>query len=683
MNFEVFRDAIAARFVELAKSHDQIFEADLDKDALYAHYLASFPDGTNPIFRVRQEYDCSCCRHFIRDAGAAVFINDDLSVETVWKVRTGIPAYDAVAAAMDNFVKDLPIKALFFSRAQTVGTVQSHERLENGDYITWPHFYAKIPRANVCEGKDIPSKQEKYRANVQVFKRSLTEISDEALDIVHELIRSNTLYKGQEWEHAIQGLEDYKARVRRLTPVGLDRFVWLTAGRVGPALAKIRNHSIGVLLTDLSNGMDVDSAVTRYEKIVAPANYKRPKAIFTKKMLEDAKKTIDDLGYMESLPRRFATLDDITVNNILFSNRDAARRIGGSVFNDMLSDAKVNPKRFERVEEIPAERFISDVLPGVTELEAYVENRHVPNMVSLIAPVNANAPTMFKWNNPFSWAYAGNITDSDVKQNVKAAGGRVDGVLRFSIQWNDTDAYSGNDLDAHCEFVGVNGRKYHIYFGNKGVLDGGNLDVDITHPRPGTSAVENITWPELRRMNPGEYKFFVHQYAFRGGRDGFRAEIEFDGQIFKFDYRRSIKQDDIVPVAIVTLDEKRHFSIQPLLQAEASSRDIWGIKTMNFVPVTVAMFSPNYWDEQQGIGHKHYFFMLKDCVNPESPNGFYNEFLKQELADHKRVFEALGGKMAVQTVSDQLSGLGFSSTKRNTLVVKVKAATERTMKILF
>ena len=120
-----------------------------------------------------------------------------------------------------------------------------------------------------------------------------------------------------------------------------------------------------------------------------------------------------------------------------------------------------------------------------------------------------------------------------------------------------------------------------------------------------------------------------------------------------------------------------------MIPSATSTRKIWNVNTNNFIPVSVVMYSPNYWDKQNGIGHRHYFFMLKDCVNPELPNGFYNEFLKEDLMIHKRVFEALGVRMSVKEVADQLSGIGFSATKRNSVVVKIKGHSERVLKVNF
>lgn len=73
--------------------------------------------------------------------------------------------------------------------------------------------------------------------------------------------------------------------------------------------------------------------------------------------------------------------------------------------------------------------------------------------------------------------------------------------------------------------------------------------------------------------------------------------------------------------------------------------------------------------------------MLADCVNQESPNGFFNEYLKEEFMEHKRVFAALGNKMKVAPDENQLSGIGFSTTKRDSLVVKVNG--NKIIKIAF
>ena len=677
MEFREFKKQLQDHFKEMTKDALQLFEVAVDKDELWNLYLDSFPEGTNKIYRERRKYDCSCCRHFIKSIGNAVIIKNN-QVHTIWEFQTGSPTFQPVVEALDRYIKAHAVSDVYVSKLKSIGTGHNREEVD-GKINVYEHFFLILPdkfvdRSYRSEG-DIKGS---FRDVRNVFKRSLDEISREAIETVLELIMQNSLYKGEEWKGVLTEFLKYKKDYEKVPEDERENYAWEKSVTAGAVIGKIRNHSIGTLLVNISEGMELDLAVRKYEQIVAPANYKRPKAIYTKKMLEEAQKTVEELGYMDSLPRRFAKLDDITVNNILFSNRDAAKRISGNVFEDMAAEATISPKRFSKVEEIGIEQFVKGVLPTAKELEVYFENKHRQNMVSLIAPQNPESPSMFKWNNPFSWAYTGNMTDSDIRENVKMAGGSVDGVLRFSIQWNDED-YNPNDFDAHCESP-----RFHICFRSK--MDrstGGNLDVDIICPQKGKAAVENITWPDKYRMIPGTYKFYVHCFSQNGGRSGFKAEIEFDGQIYSFDYPHSLRQGEDVVVAEVTLSRDRVFAIKELLPSNISTREVWGLKTNQFVPVSLVCYSPNYWDEQNGIGHKHVFFMLKDCINPEMPNGFYNEFLKQELVQHKRVFEALGGKMRVDDVDDQLSGVGFSTTKRAELVVKVKGATERILKVKF
>ena len=676
MEFRVFKGLMQKHFSTMLKNQTTLFVTDVDKDKLWEIYLESFPPGTNLMFRQRREYDCGCCRHFIKSFGNVVSIVNN-KVITIWDFETNDATFQPVIDALAAFVRSAPVHDVFVTKESGFGTDRNYE--EGESIITWDHFHIDLPTEFVLRSREsVPSVMGELRDIRNVFKRSLDEITKDSLETVLDLISQNSLYKGEEWREVLKKFLRLSNEYHRLSEEEKDLYCWTKSIEVGGAIGKIRNHSIGTLLADIADGTDLDVAVRKYEKMVAPTNYKRPKAIFTQRMIEQAQQTLADLGLLDSLSRRFATVEDINVNNIMYANRDTMRQMTGDVFDSLKREAAGVTKQFDRVEEIPIETFIRDILPRTTSIEAFIENRHSPNLVSLIAPAVSGCKSLLKWGNNFSWVYKDNLTDS-MKERVKAAGGNVEGVLRFSIQWNE-DGDCPNDFDAHC--VEPNGNE--IYYANKsGHSSSGRLDVDIIHPHKDQVAVENITWLNLEKMREGIYTFFVHTYSYRSGRSGFRAEIEFNGQTYSYEHNKDSRQDAKVIVAKVKFSRKDGFSIIESLNGTTSSKKIWNLDTNQFHPVSVVMLSPNYWDGQIGIGNKHFFFLINGCINDTNPNGFFNEYINEDLMPHKRVFEALGAKMKVEDSDSQLSGLGFSSTQRNALICKLSGHVTRTVKIVF
>ena len=641
-NFKQFADAINKRFLELSAT-GKLFRTNTPKDQLWATYQNAYSPTENPIFRERRVHECNTCYSFIKNIGAVVAIIDD-QLATIWDVPNLPAPYDKVSKSMHNLVVNSAISSIFLTDERLAGKEYNIEENEAGN-IRWDHFYADIDQAFIST--EVATLRGQADTAVAVFNRALTEFSLSALETVEDLC--DIIYRGVEFKSTVSKFITAK-KAYDIAP-NKTIFLWSNYNKYP---ASIRNSAIGTLIININEGMELDTAVRAYETVVAPSNYKRTSAVVTPAMKKQAMATIETLGLRESLPRRHARITDISTTDVLFSSATASAIMLDPLEAAMAAiTAPTSAPKSSRT--ISIDSFLTNILPNSSEIEVLVENKHTPNFVSLVAPVNPEAPNMLKWNNNFSWSYNGEVTDS-MKERVKAAGGKVDGVLRFSIQWNEDKQDQRNDLDAHCTCPDG-----HISYCNKK----NKLDVDIR--RPGTeTAVENITWATMSDVRNGTYKFYVNDFSGNNTK-GFRAQVEFNGQIFEYDY--STRMPKNVIVAIVTVTNGK-FSIEHFLPTSASQKVEWDVKTLEYRKVSAIMLSPNFWNDQS-IGNKHFFFMLEGCKNPDSVRGFYNEFLSDSLRNDRKVFEMLSSVMKCEPDDDQLSGLGFSSTQRNELNVKV------------
>ena len=97
MEFRQFKEAVDLQFQWM--SQYPLYTTSVEKDELWATYLSSFPEGTNPIFRKRTEHDCSCCRQFIRAVGNVVAIVEGKLV-SIWDSDKSLEELQSLLDAM-------------------------------------------------------------------------------------------------------------------------------------------------------------------------------------------------------------------------------------------------------------------------------------------------------------------------------------------------------------------------------------------------------------------------------------------------------------------------------------------------------------------------------------------------------------------------------------------------------
>lgn len=713
----------------------RLFRCDIEGDLLWMAYLEGFgkndPKWRDPESSV---HNCNYCHGFVRRYGNVVAIDQNLEIMSLWDMPLDeVPdEYKASVDGMSQLIHKMgKIKEVFvetFSylamdktpyeinpsnkqetyklgvekniKRYTKEDIDRHPEcklFKVNDTYTYRHMWLSIPRQFISFSNDSrEALMAAPRQTKEVFKRGLDEISIDTLQLILDLEAQGSLLNGASYKHVVTKARDYAEKYKNIPAEKKDNFCWLASLEWGPGAA-FRNTAIGTFMTDLAEGMEINAACRSFNQKVDPINYMKASAPITKRQIAEAEKFVEENGYTDSLVRRCATIEDIKVSDILHSNQEAGEvKTKVSLFDGLAPTTATRHKKaqFDNVEEVTIDKFMKDILPNCTSVEVYLSNKHRGNFVTLITAENKDSKRIFNWDNNFSWTYAGNLAGkSQIAQAVKAAGGFVDAPFRCSMIWNEDGRADSCDLDLHCTEPND-----HIYFGSHNIgkdmnridqcqsRSGGVIDIDVTRPgeqcrNNGGVAVENIFWRDLSKVS-GKYHFFIHNFN-GASNTGVRAEIFFQGQLFSYNYPKRVTSD--VHLADVTIKNGEIVDIQHgpyLTNSEEKSEKIYNLDTCEFHKASLICLSPNFWQEH-GVGNKHYFFMLAGAECPEDIRTLHNEYLNQDLRNHRKVMEALGAKLKCKSTKNQLSGLGFNATVHDELIVRCKGSFQRVLKIKF
>jgi len=691
-------------------TYGTLFRANITGDTLWTMYLKAFEQ--DPIFRdpASSEHNCNNCKNFFRRYGNIIAINSSFEIESIFSnldLRTINSEFHPSIAALDILLRNSSISDAFVETFQMLNTLPYEKTVKTQAFFrlgmkenfkqytteeamkfgvvstdkvyTFTHLHLSIPAKFILNTNDsVEALTAVTRDKFQVFNRLLTEIPKDTILLVKDLILQNSLLNGSTYLPLIEQIINLYETYDTVPAEHKANWTWLKVSQISEGLAKFRNSLIGTLCVELSEGKELNEACKNWNIRIDPVNYMKAVAPITKTQIEQAKKFVQENGYEESFTRRLATIDDIKASEILHINRDNSKANSVNIFDNVsASSGKGRFKRseFKEVTSIPIDKFMQEILPTCTSLEVFLEGKFKKNLVNLTTSAENSKP-IFKWNNPFSFTFNGNLASkSEIKENVKMAGGNTSATLRCSLQWNDTDTPGIVDLDLHCKEK-LNKTDSLIYYGSKNsYYTDGYLDVDMINPTK--IGIENITY--RKPLQDGVYTFKVNNFNSRSNK-GFKCEIQLGEDVFQYHYSQEIRGTDIT-VAEVTVKNGIASITHKLPESQIDAAKLWGLDTNEFHKVNLVCLSPNYWNSE--VGHKHYLFMLKNCKNPDKVRSFHNEHLLSELLQHRKVLDVLGATTLVDSTPNQLAGIGFNATVSEELIVKIKGSHTRMLKIIF
>ncbi|BCO16235.1 hypothetical protein_gp182 [Bacillus phage vB_BceM_WH1] len=627
---------------------------------LYELYLENLPEvkpGT------RQHFTCHGCRHFFERYGRLVTIDEQGIKRSAIFDEGIVPDFfvDAVIA-MRHAVLTAEVSGVFVPDARVLGIPKTGE---------WTHVHVRLPQEMVnrnvlrTAGQVMAEKREDFH----VLRRVASQHTIETVDQAIALLKSETVNRGDRYIPHAEWFKEVLVKLERAGSAESKRNVlWLAVSEAPTGFIPSNSSNVGQLLTDIAE-LSLAEAGEKLADRLKPSTFMRAQAAPSANALREAERTwqkLEEAGMVskDSLKRKYAKIEQVPEMTWEPKLKVAPKPVEtGSVFGHITPrEKKVTAVKDNTLASkiMTWDKFQRTILPTADKIEALIDNPD--RFMALITSAVEGAPNMLQWDNEFSWYYHAGV-DAEIKKRVEGAGGRYENnALRVSLSWENY-----TDLDIH----GTTPGKEHICYSNKRSNCGGQLDVDANGGRPTTrTPVENIRW--ARDPKNGRYRFFVHNYCERdNGKTPFKVELEVKGKTWTYHGVSGSTGWQVDVFEFDYLDGE----VTHIRHAAITSDESWTADINSFVEVKGITSSPNLWGKNPVPHAGNHTFFLLEGVTDESEGrgrGFFNEHLKSEFREIRKVLEAYANSAAIEGAKEATAcGLGFSKDTEWNVTLKV------------
>lgn len=352
---------------ELAASDTILFRVEPTIEVVNT-YLNSF---TEP--EARNYFNCNCCKHFLKRYGTAVYVTPTGQLKSIiWNPDVAVGHFKGIVKMFKEAVEGGRI-------IDIIRFNMSADKTFYDDMITlgqktcggYNHFHANISNKYISQ---ISHTTGTVIDVVRSVSNMLSVYNINTVTKAYTLAKIDRLNK-PEAKDRLNLLKQVIEDLNNTKPVFRNNKIWNYAIKYMDVLYGFSNTVEGMLLTDISNGVDIDTCIARFNAGVDPLNYKRPKSLPTKNLVEEAEKAINELNLKDSLDRRIARFDEIkrflwkppvevkeeTKSDSIFANVETKESASKKI-----DDIEIDLTKY-RI-KITAQRFLKEIAPRTKQM---------------------------------------------------------------------------------------------------------------------------------------------------------------------------------------------------------------------------------------------------------------------------------------------------------------------------